>query len=282
MSMDVAAASRLPMRVRPVALAFDHRPAGLWNPRRPELSHMLNAFQLALPYLEPYFIDAVKEALPRIADPRVGAEATAFCAQEANHSRQHARYCRALRLRYARLAEYEKAIQQSLVRSRQDDPLAWRLAYTAGYEAITAQLSRWMFARSRYFFDGADPAFATLMTWHAVEEIEHRHVAFEVLQAVDASYALRARGLFAALRKTSAEVLPVVTYMLEVDGYGGRFDSRARRLAIRAELGGQLAAAVVRYLAPGHHPSKIREPQGVAAWRLDYERGEHGRGQVGS
>jgi predicted metal-dependent hydrolase len=29
---------------------------GLWNPRLPELSHTLNAFQLALPYLEPYFI----------------------------------------------------------------------------------------------------------------------------------------------------------------------------------------------------------------------------------
>jgi predicted metal-dependent hydrolase len=281
MTLD-AAASLPAMRVRPVALAFDHRPAGLWNPRRPELSHMLNAFQLALPYLEPYFIDAIKEALPRIADPRVAAEAAAFCAQEANHARQHARYCRALRPRYPRLAEYEKAIQQSLVRSRQKDPLEWRLAFAAGYEAITAQLSRWMFARSRYFFEGADPVFATLMTWHAVEEIEHRHVAFEVLQAVDAGYALRAKGLFAALGKTKAEVLPVVTYMLEVDGYGGRLDSRARRFALRVELAGQLAAAVVRYLAPGHHPSKIREPQGVVAWRLDYEGGERVHGKLAS
>jgi predicted metal-dependent hydrolase len=238
---------------------------------------MLNAFQLALPYLEPYFIDAVKEALPRIADPRLRDDATAFCAQEANHSRQHVHYCRSLRPRYPRLADYEQAIRQSLVKSRQGDSLPWRLAYTAGYEAITAQLSRWMFARRKYFFDGADPAFASLMTWHAVEEIEHRHVAFEVLQAVDASYGLRFRGFFAALHKTKNDVLPVVSYMLEVDGFGSRLDSRARRLALRAELGGQLAAAMVRYLAPGHHPSKTGEPQGATAWRLEYARGARDR-----
>jgi predicted metal-dependent hydrolase len=261
------------IEIRPLALAFDHRPAGLWNPRRPELSHMLNAFQLALPYLEPYFIDAVKEALPRITDTRLRDDAAAFCAQEANHSRQHMRYCRALRPRYSRLADYEKAIQQSLVKSRQEDSLPWRLAYTAGYEAITAQLSRWMLSQMEYFFDGADPAFASLMTWHAVEEVEHRHVAHEVLQAVDASYGLRVRGFFAALRKTKNDVLPVVTYMLEVDGYGARIDSRARRLALRAELGLQLGRAMWRYLAPGHHPSKIDEPKRAAAWRAEYANG---------
>jgi predicted metal-dependent hydrolase len=261
------------IEIRPLVLAFDQRPAGLWNPRRPELSHMLNAFQLALPYLEPYFIDAVKEALPHIADRRLRDDAAAFCAQEANHSRQHVHYCRALRPRYPRLADYEKAIRLSLVESRQKDSLAWRLAYTAGYEAITAQLSRWMLAKNEYFFEGADPAFASLMTWHAVEEIEHRHVAHEVLRAVDASYGLRVRAFFAALRKTKNEVLPVVTYMLDVDGYGARLDSRARRLALRAELGVQLGAAMVRYLAPGYHPSKIAEPKGASAWRLDYAKG---------
>jgi predicted metal-dependent hydrolase len=261
------------IEIRPLALAFDQRAPGIWNPRRPELSHMLNAFQLALPYLEPYFIDAVKEALPHIADARVRDDAAAFCAQEVNHARQHIGYCRALRPRYPRLAEHEKAIQQSLVKSRQEDPLAWRLAYTAGYEAITAQLSRWMLAKNEYFFEGADPAFTSLMTWHAVEEIEHRHVAHEVLQAVDASYALRVRGFFAALRKTKNDVLPVVTYMLEVDGYGARLDSRARRLALRAALGAQLGAAMVRYLLPGHHPSKIGEPKGATAWRLEYAKG---------
>src|SRR5262245_28591275 len=108
--------------VRKMTFEVERGAGGLWNPARPELSHTLNAFQLALPYLEPYFIDAIREGAEHIADPQLKADALAFCAQEANHSRQHKRYCRLLQQRYPRLGEYEAAIRQSLIRSRQEDP----------------------------------------------------------------------------------------------------------------------------------------------------------------
>jgi len=255
------------IEVRNLSFDVDHGARGLWNPDRPELSHTLNAFQLALPYLEPYFIDAVKEASARIDDPAARADALAFCEQESNHSRQHMRYTRMLRERYPRLREYEKAIQQSLVQSRQNDPLEWRLAYTAGYEAITAQMARWMLRNASEWFPANEP-FGALMAWHAAEEIEHRHVAFDALRAVSRSHRLRARGFFAALRKTYADMTPVVTYMLEVDGYAGRLDSRARRLALRVLFVVELLPAIVRYLSPGYHPSKDAEPTQAVAWRL--------------
>jgi predicted metal-dependent hydrolase len=243
---------------------------GLWNSKLPELSHTLNAFQLALPYLEPYFIDAIKQAAEQLEDPQLKADALDFCAQEANHARQHKRYCRLLQQRYPQLAEYEAAIRQSLIDSRQRDPLAWRLAYTSGYEAITAQLARWLFRNAQAWFDGADPHFAALMTWHAAEEIEHRHVAFDVLQAVDPSYALRVKGLLAALYKTYADMTPVVSYMLEVDGYRRRTDSRLRRLQIRLSCAAELTQAAARYLMPGYHPSHDPEPRGFEAWQREH------------
>ena len=94
--------------VRDMTFEVEQGAGGLWNAKRPELSHTLNAFQLALPYLEPYFIDAVKEASGALRDSRLRDEALAFCGQEANHSRQHGRYNRVLRRRYPRLAEFEK------------------------------------------------------------------------------------------------------------------------------------------------------------------------------
>ncbi|MEY4581740.1 MAG: hypothetical protein RL701_6443 [Pseudomonadota bacterium] len=248
--------------------SFDFTGAtGLWNPARPELSHLLNAFQLALPYLEPYFIDAVKRASEQLTDPRLKADAAAFCAQEANHARQHRQYCNSLQQRYPRLEDFEADVRRSLVASRKNDALEWRLAYTAGYEVITAQFSRILFDKQDTWLQGADEQFAALMLWHAAEEIEHRHVAFDVLQAINPSYALRASGFYAALKKTYEDMAPVASYMLEVDGYAGRIDSILRRARVRAEVAAQLVPAGARYLLPNYHPSQEDEPNGYGHWR---------------
>jgi predicted metal-dependent hydrolase len=255
--------------VREPMFAHEGGAGGLWNARLPELSHTLNGFQLALPYLEPYFIDAIRGARGHVKDEALLSDMQAFCEQEAHHARQHRAYCRVLRQRYPRLAEHETRIQQSLVQSRKNDSLEWRLAYTAGYEALTAQLARWLFKNAERWFEGADPYFAGMMTWHAAEEIEHRHVAFDVLQAVSASKGLRAKGMFAALSKTYADLIPAVAYMLEVDGYTKKWDSRARRLGVRLDSAVNLLPAVVRYLMPGYHPMQDREPVGFAHWHRE-------------
>jgi len=255
--------------VREAHFAHQHGAGGLWNVRLPELSHTLNGFQLALPYLEPYFIDAVRGAREYVKDPQLLVDVQAFCEQEAEHARQHRQYCRLLRTRYPRLAELESGIQQSLVHSRRNDSLPWRLAYTAGYEAITAQFSRWLFANAEDWFRDADPHFAAMITWHAAEEIEHRHVAFDVLQAVDPNYWLRVRGLLAALKKTYADLTSAVTYMLEVDGLLGRWDSRTRRLRLRLSSVRNLLPSLLHYLAPHYHPSQDLEPAGFAVWQRD-------------
>jgi predicted metal-dependent hydrolase len=253
--------------VRRPSFELDRVAGGLWNPAQPELSHTLNAFQLALPYLEPYFIDAVKEGCERVADPQLKADVRAFCDQEANHARQHKRYCRSLQQRYPQLAQHEARMRQSLIESRRRDPLEYRLSYTAGYEAITAELARTLFEFQHAWFDGADPEFEALLTWHAAEELEHRSVAFAVLQAVAPSYALRAKGLSFAVLKTLADMRPVISYMLEVDGYAHKLDSRLRRLRLQALLAKQLTPALLRYLAPGHDPAREPEPAGYLRWQ---------------
>lgn len=260
------------IEVRDLSFEVERGAGGLWNPRRPELSHMLNAFQLALPYLEPYFIDAIRNGAAQIKDPVHRANARAFCAQEANHARQHARYCRVLRERYPLLEEHEKAIQQSLVHSRQNDPLDWRLAYTAGYEAITVQMARWALRSADDWFGPEDQPFAELMMWHAAEEIEHRHVAFDVFQACSGNHRLRVKGFFAALRKTYAEITPAMTYMLQVDGYAGRFGSKVRRLKLRVRMLAELLPAILRYVSPAYHPSQDPEPPEAVAWHDRFAR----------
>jgi uncharacterized protein len=260
------------IEVRTIDFEVERGRGGLWNPRLPEVSHALNAFQLALPYLEPYFIDAIKEGIRHVANPRLRADATAFAAQEANHSRAHGRYNRVLRKRYPRVEEFEKSIQQTLVRSRREEPLLARLAFTAACEAITGELSRLLLRHADTWFCDADGHFAALMIWHAVEEIEHKSVAIEVLDALDCGYGVRAAALVSAVRRTLLDLDPVTSYMLAVDGVHGLASTR-RRFAFRTRFVCAVAPRLARYLLPGYDPAREGDPPVARAWMRAYREG---------
>jgi predicted metal-dependent hydrolase len=263
--------------VRDIDFELERGAGGLWNPQQPEVSHTLNAFQLALPYLEPYFVDAIRagaaQMAARIDDPALRADAKAFCAQESNHSRQHGRYNRLLRKRYPRLEEYEKQIRRSLIQRRRTEPLASRLAFTAACEAITAELSRLLFRNADAWFRGADGHFAALMLWHAAEEIEHKSVAFDVLRATGVGHGLRVKGLVSAVRQMLLDLDPIASYMLSVDGVRG-FASARRRFAFRAAFLGAVAPRLFRYALPGYDPSSEPDPDLARAWMDAYAGGQ--------
>ena len=57
-----------------------------------------------------------------------------------------------------------------------------------------------------------------LLAWHAAEEIEHKSVAFDVLQEVDASYGLRIAGLALATATLAGFWLAATKSLLDQDG----------------------------------------------------------------
>ena len=267
------AAGSSDIRVRAIEFDLEAGRGGLWNPRIPEVSHALNAFQLALPYLEPYFIDAVREGARALDDPRLRADAHAFCSQEANHSREHGRYNRLLRKRYPRVEAFERNLQRVLTERRRTEPLAERLAFTAACEAITGELSRFLVRHAAEWFAGADPHFAALMVWHAVEEIEHKSVAFDVLRASAVPRVSRIRALGVAVEQMLLALDPVTTYMLEVDGVRG-VRSQLRRFAFRAQFLAAVAPRLLMYGVPGYDPSREPDPPFVRAWIDAHEAGK--------
>jgi predicted metal-dependent hydrolase len=75
-------------------------------------------------------------------------------------------------------------------------PPKLRLSVTAAAEHFTAMFAGR--ALTENVLDGAHPVLRDLLRWHAAEELEHRSVAFDVLQRVDPSYALRIAGMMVA------------------------------------------------------------------------------------
>jgi uncharacterized protein len=244
-----------------------------WCADTPEFSHVANAFMQALPFLEPYFMHNIREVAERAANPRIKAEIAAYIAQEARHAQEHRRFNAVLRERYPGLAQLESSIKSRLDRSRREDSLAYRMAYTAGYEAITYQMACFLMQRKEVWLARADPRIFGMLIWHMVEEVEHKCVAFDALQLVDPRFSTRVRGLYAAMLMTVKDISVMVQLMLEADGIGRDAASRRRLRQVVLGLVRELAPGFRHYLSPNHHPSHCPDPPLVASWRARYASG---------
>lgn len=158
----------------------------------------VNSINLIFPDGEQFFIRSVKHYLPQITDPDLKARARAFFAQEALHGREHARANDVLREQGFELDSWLVWYKRTAFgRIEKHSPPIFRLAVTAALEHLTASLAHQTLTND--LFQNATPVMRDLMAWHAAEEIEHKSVAFDVLQAVNSSWLLRVAGMVWAL-----------------------------------------------------------------------------------
>jgi predicted metal-dependent hydrolase len=66
------------------------------------LASMLSplALSMTMPYLEPYLIRTMREAIPRIGDPVLAEDAKRFSQQEGHHYRNHALFNKQIRAQF--------------------------------------------------------------------------------------------------------------------------------------------------------------------------------------
>lgn len=227
----------------------------------------------ALPHLEPYFIHNVREALPLLKDAALREQAEGFIAQEARHAQQHRRFNQLLSERYPDLPRYERTIRDRLDKSKERDSLAFRLAYTSGYEAITYHLVCFMMAERAVWLRDADPNVLALLSWHAAEEVEHKTIAYDLLRAIDPGYFLRVRGLWSAFVNTVRDIRSITRYMLEVDGLYPQRESRKRLRRVRIAIAAGLVPRFMAYLKPRYLPAEEADPPLMLEWLSQHAAG---------
>ena len=147
-----------------------------WLGGDPIATAWFNALSATFPRGETLFIDAVK-AFREDAPPALAAEIRAFIRQEINHTREHVAFNRA-----AADAGYDMAAIDARVERLVGDvyarpQFAW-LAVTIALEHFTAMFAHEFLAHPEHF-GGAAFEQAELWRWHAVEEIEHKGVAYD-------------------------------------------------------------------------------------------------------
>ncbi|PZV15432.1 MAG: hypothetical protein DCF22_07100 [Leptolyngbya sp.] len=163
-----------------------------WIRGSPFKTHLFNSLHLTLPAVEHWMIRQVKSSLKYITAPPLRQNVRGFILQEAQHAEQHARFGQILQQQGYELKACLQMEDWILARLQRLD---WRLnlAAIAGMEHLTVLLAEVVLTSD--LLATAEPTLKAMFEWHAAEEIEHKTVAYEVLQTVSQNYWLRVAGL---------------------------------------------------------------------------------------
>ncbi len=230
-----AAARRPPITPRKPSLGFAGVPkhwfAGLAIP-----TQMVNGVNLLFPAGERFFVRSVYYYLQQIDDPALHSAVRGFGRQEGRHAKAHEDYFDTLRGHGYRIDGFLRFYHALSAWLEARSSPALRLAATAAAEHFTAIMAEG--AALEVPLQQAHPRMRELLYWHSAEELEHKSVAYDVLQQVAPSYRLRVAGLAIATTMLAAMWSAATLMFLRQDGFGPRGlwqQLRARRRLERGE-----------------------------------------------
>lgn len=182
------------IRVRRMGLTFPSATRARGLDENPLLSALMASLSVAFPPGERFFIDSVRHFLPQIDDPRLREEIRAFIGQEANHTKEHLAFNAFLEEVGYPAEAMQEVVTRRIRKIQEASTPAANLARTAALEHFTAIMASAILEHSEVLETMSEPE-AKLWAWHAIEEIEHRSVAFDVYRRVVGDEALRLRTM---------------------------------------------------------------------------------------
>jgi predicted metal-dependent hydrolase len=230
-----------------------------WNGGDAFRTAWFNALSMSFPVGEQFFIDSVKlglKALPGEQREAMAAQVQGFIGQEATHRRIHVLFNAHLE-RQGHVNAWAVRAARRLTRLEGLEARHW-VAATAATEHITAIFAEWMLEHPECLA-GAEPRLATLWTWHACEEAEHRSIAFDLYRALGGNEVWRARFMRIVTFNFLADVFRQTLRNLWHDGE--LFKLRSWRsgwqlLFARGGLVRSIYRPWKRYFAADFHPSQ--------------------------
>ncbi len=173
---DTATPADLAIRPRDRRFCRGSKPQRWWLDGNPVATAWHNSLSVAFPVGESFFIEHVKahrEGVP----PKLAAEIRAFVRQEINHTREHMAFNRFLTEAGYDLSKIEHRLNETLSATKGRPSIA-NLAASMALEHFTAIIARHTLTHLEQY-GKAEPEVAELWRWHAVEEIEHKGVAYD-------------------------------------------------------------------------------------------------------
>ncbi|MFV3330779.1 metal-dependent hydrolase [Pseudomonas sp. NY15437] len=254
-------ASTTPIRanfpVRRMDFSFSETPKYWWD-GQPFMTHFMNNLSSLFPYGEKFFVDSVRAVRERIQDPQLQKDVSAFIGQEAMHSKEHAAYNEYADEHGIDLETLELRIKVLLESISKVTTKKHQLAITCALEHFTATMAEQLLKREDLSSQMKSDKMYKLWMWHAIEENEHKAVAYDVYQQVYGGYFTRT----AVMLLTTVIFLSVIAgfqiNLLRRDGQLFNWRSWKHGLGVLLHPRRGYFVALIRpwldYFRPGFHP----------------------------
>jgi predicted metal-dependent hydrolase len=146
-------------------------------------SLFLDAFSGFLPVGERFFIKTVRQYQDQIKDPKLQEDVKKFIFQEARHSSQHKKLNEHIKKRNPNIRFIDKFTNLMLFTiANKIYSKRYQLAITCAIEHLTAEFGKIILQEP--LPKNLDNTYGLVWYWHAIEEVEHKSVAFDVYQTV--------------------------------------------------------------------------------------------------
>lgn len=234
------------------------------------LSHFAAALSALFPDGEDFFVRSVRHFRNDVTDPELRRRVAGFIGQEATHGREH----RVLNERLAELGYPTKLVERLVrgglaVRSRLA-PAKANLAMTAALEHFTATLAELLLASAEAQRLFGDDNVRDVFLWHALEELEHKDVAFDVYRTVGGGERLRILTMKLVRIGFVLVMIAQLVLSLALDpaSYRPRRLWRSwRRFRRSPVMSREVWERLRAYDRRGFHPDDVDTTELVAQWR---------------
>lgn len=203
------------IKARRLELDYDTDPLPKYFMADPVMSHIVATLSALFPEGEDFFVRSVRRFRDQIDDPLLKRQVAGFIGQEANHGREHRSFNAHLASLGYPSASIDRMVKRGLGFDEKHRSAEVCLAVTAALEHYTATLAEVLLTspEARELFTAEEAR--ELLLWHALEESEHKAVAFDVYQAVCGDQKLRVKimnqttvgFIFASLMHTTRSIL---------------------------------------------------------------------------
>ena len=222
----------------------------------PFLSAFFAAMSSVFPDGERFFIDSVRHYQKQLNDPELVQQVRRFIGQEAHHGQEHEAFNQWLTDKGYPVGETLRRLAEGLTAARERLSARQQLAMTLALEHFTAIMAN-QFLTMPELSDQMHPEIRELFIWHAVEETEHKAVAYDLYKDVNGNYLERQR-LFLS---STAYLIGFSSYftwqMLKRDNVHKKPLTLAKGLWKGFGYRGVISSIVpawFSYLKPGFHP----------------------------